>query len=257
MNFMMPSNTVRSQRLEQGFKNSLQPTWSNLGGLFVLLCLGWGATSVSAADKPFTAVAVWDFENVSPPTQSQAQDLQLEYLRRSLSESMTQSLIKIPGLKLVDRLQLRRVMAELSLGADSLADQDTRLKVGRVTGAQCMLFGSFLAMADQVRVDLRLVDTQTSQIVFADSFATGTNQVMSESVQLGNRLARRIFGSADAVVAKTYSTHLWIEYDRVLELMDARQYDQAFTALTALLQEADFEPARRVLPVLMDLLSRQ
>jgi curli biogenesis system outer membrane secretion channel CsgG len=66
---------------------------------------------------------------------------------------------------LVERERLLAVLRELNLGSSGLADDATALRIGRLTGARMMLFGAYQIVAGQMRLDLRLVDVETSLVL--------------------------------------------------------------------------------------------
>ena len=66
--------------------------------------------------------------------------------------------------KVVDRVVLDRLLAELNLGSSDLADPDTALRLGRVMAARIMGTGILFNMPGDTLVNLRLVDTETSAI---------------------------------------------------------------------------------------------
>ena len=66
-----------------------------------------------------------------------------------------------------DEPGLLLALEELRLGTSSLTDEATRLKLGKMTGARYMVFGGYQAIANQMRLDLRLVDVETAKVVKA------------------------------------------------------------------------------------------
>ena len=69
--------------------------------------------------------------------------------------------------QVVEREQLVLALEELHIGASALADEKTRLQIGRIIGARFMVFGGYLPMAGQTRVDLRLVEVEPGRIRYA------------------------------------------------------------------------------------------
>jgi tetratricopeptide (TPR) repeat protein len=82
-----------------------------------------------------------------------------------LQEELTNQL-QAANVKVVERAILDKVVSELNLGASNVADPDTALKLGKFIAARLIATGSVSPMAgDESRVSLRLVDTETSDIV--------------------------------------------------------------------------------------------
>ena len=69
--------------------------------------------------------------------------------------------------QVVERQRLILALEELNLGSSSLADEATRLQIGRIIGARFMVFGSYLVLGDMMRLDLRLVEVETGAVVKA------------------------------------------------------------------------------------------
>jgi hypothetical protein len=73
--------------------------------------------------------------------------------------------LKARNVLVVDRALIDKVLAELKLGASSLADPETQLRLGRLTAARLIAVGRIFKMNGKNYVSFRLIDTETSQIV--------------------------------------------------------------------------------------------
>jgi curli biogenesis system outer membrane secretion channel CsgG len=106
-----------------------------------------------------TSVAVWDLENLCPMKGGHP-DLS-EFLSAKVAGT-----IKAKGYyNIVERQRLLLVLDELNLGTSMLVDEATGLQLGRMVGARLMVFGGYLVFAEQMRLDLRLVDVETGGII--------------------------------------------------------------------------------------------
>jgi hypothetical protein len=81
------------------------------------------------------------------------------------------------GITIVERDRLLLALEELNLGTSSLADEDTRLELGRIVGARLMVFGSYQVIGDMMRVDLRLVEVENGKIIKAVYKTTSTTDL--------------------------------------------------------------------------------
>ena len=68
-------------------------------------------------------------------------------------------------LRVVEREKLEEVMAELKLSSSKDFDAGTRQKLGKLLGAETILFGSYFEMIGQFRMDARIVKTETGEIL--------------------------------------------------------------------------------------------
>ena len=217
------------------------------------LCL---ASSHVGAQTTAPGVVVWDFENLTPGASVPGSGQGSAYLARSLSENLTVALLGFPGVQVVERQRLKDVLAEQKLSAGDLADQDSRLRLGRIIGAGRMVFGSFFALGDLVQVNVRVIDTATSRVLFSDELAAPVDAVMQQ-VEAVNRRLVRVLGDGDPEFRR-YPASMWRTYDEALTASDAGRYEQAIEMLQRLVaNNKDFTPAERQLLALLDKLSRR
>jgi TolB-like protein len=206
------------------------------------------------AANALPAVVVWDFDNQTPGTLSAASAN--DFLRRSLSENLTSTLLQVAGLPVVERQRLKDLLAEQKLSAADLADDDARVRLGRIVGASRMVFGGYFVLGQQVQVHVRVVDTATSRVLFSDEASTSLDEVMQQVEWLNRRLARALGGEQAA--GRSFAASSWLAYDQALALADAGRLEDAVQALQTLLgKDKAFVPAERQLLALLDKLARR
>lgn len=117
------------------------------------------AQDISSAGKK--AVAVVDFTDLQGnPTE----------LGRYLAEEFSVALTKTrKGFDVIDRTHLKTVLAEHKLASTGLIDPTTAKKLGEMVGADALLTGSMTPFSESVRVAIKVVATDTSRIVAADT----------------------------------------------------------------------------------------
>jgi TolB-like protein len=111
------------------------------------------------------SVAVMPFENVNKETH-------LDWLSIGIPETVTNSLMSVRGLVLVERIQLRKVIDEQKLQLTGLIDQKTVMQVGKLIGASILVVGAFQKHGETIRLTARFVDV-TSGGILQTSQATG------------------------------------------------------------------------------------
>ena len=116
------------------------------------------APTAASSDKK-QVIAVWDLEDLSPSGIAQ---MDLGYL---LSARIMETVQQMDGYTVVEREKLEIALRELNLGSSSLADESTQLRIGRIAGARLMIFGAYQVVADQMRLDLRIVEVETGRII--------------------------------------------------------------------------------------------
>ncbi len=225
-----------------------------------LTLLAWaGSRAVHAQAMPpgpaaLPAVVVWDFDNQTPGAASAT--MSSDFLRRSLSESLTTSLLQVAGLPVVERQRLKDLLAEQKVSASDLADEDARVRLGRIVGAGRMVFGGFFVLGQQVQIHVRMIDTATSRVLFSDEATAELADVMRQVETLNRRLVRALGG--EQATGPSFAASSWQAYDQALALADAGKLDDAVQALQALLgKDKAFIPAERQLMALLDKLARR
>lgn len=108
-------------------------------------------------------IAVFPLEDLRPSGDT-------EGLGEVLAEGITDGLSGAPGIRVVERHRLKAVMDEIGLGMSGAVDEKTAVRVGKLLGANHLLLGSFMKFKSQVRVNTRVVRTETGEI-------TGTAKV--------------------------------------------------------------------------------
>lgn len=83
---------------------------------------------------------------------------------------VTTELIKMKDLRVVERKQLQKILAELNLQRSGVVDQDSAKKLGRVLGADLLVLGSLDELPGKLlEVNLRLASVESGQAVSAAS----------------------------------------------------------------------------------------
>ena len=109
------------------------------------------------------SVAVLNFENLSPLNTAHAD------LSELLTARAVEAIEEAGRYDVVERQRLAMVLEELNLGTSMVADRQTQLKLGEITGARLMVFGSYQIFENQLRLDVRLVDVESGRVINAVS----------------------------------------------------------------------------------------
>jgi TolB-like protein len=118
------------------------------------------AVAVFAFQPGTGAVAVWDVENLMPEVPANSD--MVELLSIQVIEALKES-----NHTVVERERLALALQELKLGSSVLVDEATRLRIGKIVGAKYLVFGAVIVFDGTMRLDLRLVETETGAILKA------------------------------------------------------------------------------------------
>lgn len=132
------------------------------------LALEAAAPPAPAAKASIHTLAIGPVDNGSPAIPGGKFDL--DRFAAGLTQIITSDLMPATSLKIVDRQRLDVLRSEIGISNSGFADPDQAVKAGRLLGAQSYLFGSLIMLPDGlVRIDLRLVETETGRVLLAES----------------------------------------------------------------------------------------
>ncbi len=133
-----------------------------------------GAGPWYAANRLATAIAVLPLENLSGD-RSQA------FLSAGLHDALITTLSRITQLKVTSRFSSRRVTGDMSLP-----------EIGRLLGVDKILSGSVTREGDQVRVNVTLIDADTEQPLWTESYIREFDGLISMQNEVASSVAREI-----------------------------------------------------------------
>lgn len=103
---------------------------------------------------------------------------ELEPLKIGLADMMITDLSATPGLTVVERAQLTKLLDELKLQGTDKVDPSSVVARGKLLGAKWMLTGSYVELFERLTVDVRLVEVETGRIVTAKRSSGLPNEIL-------------------------------------------------------------------------------
>ncbi|MFQ5703954.1 MAG: CsgG/HfaB family protein [Gemmatimonadales bacterium] len=93
-------------------------------------------------------------------------------------------------LRLVDRTNLKQLMEEQDLGKTGRVDAQTAAKIGKIVGAKYMILGGFIDWNADLRIDARVVDVETTEIIKVQRARDKRDNMNDIVVDLANNLTK-------------------------------------------------------------------
>ncbi len=84
-----------------------------------------------------------------------------------LAACLTRGLSGNRNVEIIDRRRLRAILRELASGAGGQSGGETARKLYELAGADGLVLGSFLLFEDRIKIHVRLVKTETGEVVAA------------------------------------------------------------------------------------------
>lgn len=159
-----------------------------------------------------------------------------EPLRKGIADVLITELAANDSIRVVERDQLQKLLEEQDLAQSGRVDQATAVKVGKLLGAQHMIFGGFVIdMKGRMRLDARAVNVETSEIEYVSTVSDDADDVLALIGRLASQLndGMKLPGprgkSAAASSSKSNPAALksLILYARAVGAQDARDNQQA------------------------------
>jgi len=146
------------------------------------------AVVVAAMNKTPTTLAILPFENNSVTDPEKYAPLSkgvAAMLITDLNRAGT-------SMKLIERAKIQALLKEVALSQSGSVDQSTAVRVGQMLGAQSIAFGSFMVLGTSVRMDLRIVKVETSELMMAENVSGSSDNFIQLEQDLAKKIARSL-----------------------------------------------------------------
>ena len=110
-------------------------------------------------------------------------------LSKGMAEMLITELAQNSTVRVVERDRLQSLIEEQNLQNSDRVDKETAVKLGKTLGARHMLLGSFIIdQKRNMRIDVRAVNTETSQIDYTESVSGNADNLLALVIQLGSKV---------------------------------------------------------------------
>lgn len=184
--------------------------------------------SVPIQRRAGSVIAVLDFADLQGRTTE---------FGRFISEEMSTAIVmQSGGINVIDRANLKRILAENKLQVSGLVEPENIRRLGKIIGASALVIGTYAQLGDNIRLTAKVITTDTAQIVAASK---GT---MTLTDDIRGLLMSQIFddGAAEVATNSAGSAPSQPPNERLI---------QEGPGYTASLASAVYFPAKRLLSV--------
>lgn len=130
--------------------------------LGLTLTAGLPALAAQGGQDARPGIAVFAFTNGGSYGQ-QKEDY--DALERGMAGMLISELAANPALRVVERENIQHLVDEQNLGASGRVDAQTASRIGKLVGARYAVMGDFIDLYGDFRVDVRVVNVETSEII--------------------------------------------------------------------------------------------
>jgi tetratricopeptide (TPR) repeat protein len=130
----------------------------------------------------------------------------LDWLGPGLADMLTTNLAQLDGLRVVSAQRLLDLLRQAGRGETEAIPDDLALQIASRSGARTLVRGSFMAVGDEVRLDVQLIDLEDGTIAAAEQ-ARGTD-VFALVDDVSARLSGQMLGASFRPTELTPGTQL-------------------------------------------------
>jgi TolB-like protein len=189
-------------------------------------------------------------------------------LSKGIADFLITEMAVNPSIRVVERDQVQKLIDEQKLVTNGIVDRESAVRVGKLLGAQHMIFGGFMAdPRGNVRIDARAVDVGTSAIEYTERVQDKADNIMILIGALAAKMNKGMLlpampartGDAGAPAAAPAAAQLAgapvaptklpmryaVMYGKALDLADHGDRTRAVELFSAVLKDfPDFTPAQ-------------
>jgi len=188
----------------------------------------WFLTMIAMVAFPWMAVnantlAILPFENNSITDRTL-----YEPLSKGLSAMLISDLAGNTNLKLIERSRIQALLKEVTLGQSTGLSDASAIEAGKMLGAQNIAFGSFVVLGPMVRIDTRIIDVETSELVMAESVDGNATDFLKLEKGLAQKIAAALNSTmTDQAMEANGSIEAALTFSKGLDSLDAGNQGEA------------------------------
>jgi curli biogenesis system outer membrane secretion channel CsgG len=200
-----------------------------------LAALSVAAVFMSAplAGQDVPTVAVMDFSSFMMGEGGASVDL-----GKAISAMLVTEFSGREGMRIVERAQLRELLREQDLSLSGRIEEADAIEVGKMLGVQYVLHGQVTSIVDNLRMDIRAVDVETSEIVSVMKKSDKTTELFAVVVALADEFgdALDLTRPSERPQVESIPVRATIEFSRAVSYEDNGETELAIQHYEATLE---------------------
>jgi len=215
-------------------------------------------TCTDDSERPLKTVAVMEFDNYSVDKYRE----KLGFIAKGLADFFEADFSQISDLKVVERDKVDFILKELELAKSGMMTATDAVRIGKMLGAQVMIFGTIVQTDDdKARMLVKAVNVETSEIM-----AYVEKEGKPEFFKMQKEMVGELAGKLDMIVNEktrsmleengTSSDDAATLYSQGLYYMDQYDYAKAYEFFKqAYDKDSEFEEAKEKMDIYRPLVS--
>jgi eukaryotic-like serine/threonine-protein kinase len=174
--------------------------WIAAGALAVIVTVGGWALSgkltskigSKAAAAPEVSLAILPFRNAST-------DLSIDWLGPSLAEMLRTDMGQSASLRMISSDRLHQVLKDLRIPENADFDQDTLRRLAEFSSADTVVWGQYVKVGDQIRIDATLRDLKHQRTIPVKAEAPNEKALLPAIAKLAQSIQQNLSLSSDVL----------------------------------------------------------
>jgi len=133
-------------------------------------------------------IAVLDFQNLTGRAE-------MNFLEKAIPQILITDLMLCDEITIVERARMQDVLDEMQLALSGMIDEETAVEIGAMAGANTILVGSITVGGDVYRIDSRLVNVATGEVLLAEKKDwLSEDEIIRATDELAEAIIRQLTG---------------------------------------------------------------
>ena len=191
------------------------------------------ALSAQADAEDLPTVAVMDFTGFMLGESGNSAPL-----GKAVSVMLISEMQGRPGMRIVERQDLKTLLNEQALAVSGMVDDDTAIEIGRLLGAQYVVLGQSTVVMTTIRMDMRMVNVETSEIVSVQKLSGNAEDMLEILVRAADDFTEELelVTPTERAEMEQIPVRATIEFSRAVDFEDKGDVEQAITHYEAALE---------------------
>jgi curli biogenesis system outer membrane secretion channel CsgG len=188
----------------------------------VLTALTVGGASVPVSGQDVPTVAVMDFDSFMMGEGGASVQL-----GKAITAMLVTEFSSREGIRIIERQRINDLIREMDLNYSGRVDE--AIEIGKLLGMQYVLLGQVTSIVDNLRMDIRAVDVETSEVITVMKKSDKTDQLFAVVVALADDFgaALNLTPPSQRAEIEEIPVRATIEFSRAVAYEDEQEIDLA------------------------------
>lgn len=150
-------------------------------------------------------------------------------LGKAVAAMLVTELSDRDGIRVIERYHLQDLLMEQRLSLSGRVEDETALEVGKMVGAQFTIYGQVTSIGETTRMDMRIVNVETTEVMQVEKLSGETAELLSMVVDMADMFSEKLDLAAPeaAEPVVTIPVQATIAFSRGVDFEDRGEKERA------------------------------